>query len=204
MSGQNHGNIASGAELFRFFCNAAVMALKPGDHFFLVFREIFAEGERNKVCVAQVWDGTDDEFGFSGFLAESDDFLFRFGGGGAENVDGKCGAEQFTRGIQERRRIVIAAGDDRRPARCLLKFAEKFIIETDGGIRGGGGVEDIPRDDERVDFALLDRVENPVQKRGELVVALPVVELVSDVPVGCMENSHQRKMYFRMKSTART
>ena len=56
--------------------------------------------------------------------------------------------------------------------------------------RGIGRVEDVARNDERVDLLVCESLEEPAQERCVLVPAREIVQRVSEVPVRGMEELH--------------
>ena len=61
--------------------------------------------------------------------------------------------------------------------------AEEIVVELLGSVAGGGGVEDVTRHQEDIHLLLDNGVVEPVEKGGELVVAMASVEGSAYVPV---------------------
>ncbi len=100
--------------------------------------------------------------------------------------------QDLARRLEARRRVVVAGdGNDPEALPAPARRDEEPVpvaLRRRGRVRG---VEDVARDEERIDVALHDRVEEPREKGRVLLLAGRIVERVTEVPVGRVQEPHR-------------
>ncbi len=132
--------------------------------------------------VAEKGHCADDGLGFSGLVLEDKDLLGRGRRQGGENVNIK-GSQEFSRCAEKGGGVVIARSHHQMSAGRGRHPAEEIVVELLGPVAGGGGVEDVACHQEDVHLLLDNGVVEPVEKGGELGVAMASVEGSAYVPV---------------------
>jgi hypothetical protein len=86
---------------------------------------------------------------------------------------------------------VVAGNDNDGHCRARLPRGQEGLREASLCYGGGGGtIKHIARKHKSIRFRSTDNVHNRSKGRLELLVALVLIELVTEMPVTCMENLH--------------
>ena len=99
--------------------------------------------------------------------------------------------EQGGGSFEARRGIVVAGnGHYLQAGQAARGFSEKVVKHLLCRSRGIGGVENVAGNQQSVGLLLAKHAEQPVQEMPMLISALMPVELVAEMPVGCMDKFH--------------
>ena len=151
-----------------------------------------------KVAQPQERDGRHpgrDLAGTGGALAERDDESLDvdlpFGTREEPHDVHRESRQDRSRRLEPRRRVVVAGHDDDLQAPAPAARVGQEAVPA-GQRRGGrvGPLEDVAADEKGVDALLLEEVEEPVEERPVLRLAVPVVEGMAQVPVGRVDDPH--------------
>ena len=97
---------------------------------------------------------------------------------------------------QPRRRVVVAGDRHHRQVRSsAVGLGEEAVPRGQRGRRRVAGVEDVAAHQHRVDGLGVERVEQPAQEPRVLPVTRQIVQRVSQVPVGGVQDAHARRYH---------
>ena len=95
------------------------------------------------------------------------------------------GLEQFVRGIELGRRIVVTGDGNQIEMRELLVYTGQKAVELlPTGRRRIGRIEDIARNQQAVNLPLPDQRNQPVEKIALLVASIMAMQMMAQMPVG--------------------
>ena len=78
----------------------------------------------------------------------------------------------------------------------LCGAEQEVVKEFLGACRGVGGVEHVARHDEHIGLLLFHHLQEPAEEMAVFVRTVVAVEIVAEVPVGCMEYLHLEILIF--------